>query len=80
MGTGWHVPEQGGPEGLEPGYYAEDQAALDALLADPTTEHASVPAGAPSPLVHGQRARVATPEQAEVLRAHGSRPDETRTV
>lgn len=74
MGTGWHVPEQGGPPGLEPGFYAEDQAALDALLADPTTEHALVAPGAPSPLVHGQRVRVATPEQAEVLRAHESRP------
>ena len=74
VGQVWHVPETGGPPGLEPGFYCEDEAALATLLADPTVEHASVPAGAPSPLVHGQRARIATPAQAEVLRAHESRP------
>ncbi|MCJ2040957.1 hypothetical protein MKK55_18680 [Methylobacterium sp. J-059] len=73
MGQVWHVPEGCGPDGIAPGFYAEDEEALTALLADPTTEHASVPVGAPSPLVHGQRARVATPEQAEVLRAYESK-------
>lgn len=67
MASVWHVLE-GSPTGLEPGWYAEDEAALATLLADPTTEHALVASGAPSPLVHGQRVRVATPAQAEVLR------------
>jgi len=68
----WHVLE-GSPTGLQPGFYCEDEETLAALLADPTTEHASVEAGEPAPFLHGQRARIATPEQAEVLRANESK-------
>jgi hypothetical protein len=72
MGACWHVPAEGGPVGLAPGLYCEDRETLDILLADPTIEHAKVVPGAPSSILHGLRICVATPAQAEALRAHES--------
>lgn len=73
MGTSWHVPETGGPPGLEPGIYCRDMATRRALLADPSVESASVPWGEPCPMVHGMKVHLATPQQIELLQAF-SRP------
>jgi len=53
MGDFWHVTEEAG--GLTPGLYCEDRATFDLLVADPNIETATVPAGSPSPLLHGMR-------------------------
>lgn len=76
MGERWHVPEDGGA--LPPGLYCEDKAAYDALVADPAIETATVPAGSPSPLLHGMRVCIATPAEAELLRAMPALTDATQ--
>ncbi|MCJ2046338.1 hypothetical protein MKK58_17625 [Methylobacterium sp. J-078] len=54
---------------LPPGLYCEDEATYALLLADPAYETARVPAGAPSPMLHGLQVWIATPAQAAILRA-----------
>ena len=76
MGERWHVPEDGGP--LPPGLYCEDKATFDLLVADPSIETATVPAGSPSPLLHGLQVFIATPAQAELLRAMPARTGATQ--
>ena len=73
MGERWHVSEEGGP--LPPGLYCEDRATFDVLAADPSIETVTVSAGSPSPLPHGLQVFIATPAEAEILRAHSSQPD-----
>jgi hypothetical protein len=76
VGDAWHVPERDEdgrgltlPASLAPGLYVEDEAAYQALLADPSVEHVTVERGGRSPLLHGLQVRIATPEQAALLRA-----------
>lgn len=67
MGECWHVPGTVGS--LPPGLYCEDEATYAMLLADPAYETATVPAGSPSPMLHGLQVWIATPAQAAILRA-----------
>lgn len=67
MGECWHVPE--GVGSLQPGLYCEDEATYAMLLADRAYETATVPAGSPSPMLHGLQVWIATPAQVAILRA-----------
>ncbi|MCJ2044152.1 hypothetical protein MKK58_06350 [Methylobacterium sp. J-078] len=63
---------------LPPGLYCEDRATFDLLVADPSVETATVPAGLPSPLLHSMRVCIATPAQAAILRAMPARTGATQ--
>ena len=76
MGERWHVSEEGGP--LPPGLYCEDRATFDVLAADPSIETVTVSAGSPSPLPHGLQVFIATPAEAEILRAMPARTGATQ--